>query len=89
MIVCEMSRMSLPQEHLIIEKIGPVLAVTLNRPESLNAFSPEMISGLTNALLKVQDDPDVQVVVLSGAGRSFSAGGDVKIMGQASATQIY
>jgi 2-(1,2-epoxy-1,2-dihydrophenyl)acetyl-CoA isomerase len=84
-----MIKMRLVQEHLIVEKLGPVLAITLNRPESLNAFSSDMIQGLTNALRKVQDDPDVQVVILSGAGRSFSAGGDVKTMGQASATQIY
>jgi 2-(1,2-epoxy-1,2-dihydrophenyl)acetyl-CoA isomerase len=65
------------------------LSITLNRPESLNAFSPEMILGLTNSLRNAQDDQDVQVIVLSGAGRSFSAGGDVKTMGHASATQIY
>jgi 2-(1,2-epoxy-1,2-dihydrophenyl)acetyl-CoA isomerase len=81
--------MSLAKEHLIIEKLGPVLSITLNRPESLNAFSPEMILGLTNTIRDVQDDQDVQVIVLSGAGRSFSAGGDVKTMGQASGPQIY
>jgi 2-(1,2-epoxy-1,2-dihydrophenyl)acetyl-CoA isomerase len=77
------------QEHLLVEKLGPVLALTLNRPESLNAFSAEMVLGLTTAVRNAQNDPDVQVIVLSGAGRSFSAGGDVKTMGQAGPTQVY
>lgn len=77
------------QEHLLVEKLGPVLSLTLNRPESLNAFSPEMILGLTNTIREAQNDDDVQVIVLSGSGRSFSAGGDVKTMGQAGPTQVY
>ncbi|MEH7332476.1 enoyl-CoA hydratase [Neobacillus drentensis] len=76
-------------EHLLIEKLGPVLSLTLNRPESLNAFSPEMILGLKDALKNAQNDEDVQVIVLSGSGRSFSAGGDVKNMGQAKGVQVY
>jgi 2-(1,2-epoxy-1,2-dihydrophenyl)acetyl-CoA isomerase len=46
-------------------------------------FSPEMILGLTEAMKNAEDDDDVRVIILSGAGRSFSAGGDVKTMGQA------
>lgn len=74
---------------LILEKTGSVLHITLNRPNSLNAFSPEMILGLTKALVDCQRDDDVRVIVLSGAGRSFSAGGDVKTMGQANSVQVY
>ncbi|WP_462411802.1 enoyl-CoA hydratase/isomerase family protein [Neobacillus sp. Marseille-QA0830] len=77
------------QEHLLVEKMGPILSLTLNRPDSLNAFSPDMILGLTEAVLKAKEDADVQVMVLSGAGRSFSAGGDVKTMGQARGNQVY
>ncbi|MCL6574412.1 MAG: enoyl-CoA hydratase [Bacillus sp. (in: Bacteria)] len=77
------------QEHLLIEKLGPVLSLTLNRPESLNAFSPAMILGLKTALQNAQNDEDVQVIVLSGAGRAFSAGGDVKTMGQAGSVHVY
>jgi 2-(1,2-epoxy-1,2-dihydrophenyl)acetyl-CoA isomerase len=76
-------------EHLIINKNGAVLSLTLNRPESLNAFSPEMILTLTEALREAQNNTEVKVIVLSGAGRSFSAGGDVKTMGQADATGVY
>lgn len=77
------------QEHLLVEKLGPVLSLQLNRPESLNAFSPEMIQGLKDALRNAQNDEDIQVIVLSGAGRSFSAGGDVKTMGKAKGVQVY
>ena len=76
-------------DHLIINKNGAVLSLTLNRPESLNPFSPEMILTLTEALKEAQNNPEVKVIVLSGAGRSFSAGGDVKTMGQANATGVY
>ncbi|WP_042454181.1 enoyl-CoA hydratase/isomerase family protein [Neobacillus dielmonensis] len=77
------------QDHLLVEKLGPILSLTLNRPESLNAFSPDMILGLTEAIHNAIEDGDIQVIVLSGAGRSFSAGGDVKTMGQAGGNQIY
>jgi len=76
-------------EHLLVEKLGPVLSLMLNRPESLNAFSPEMILGLKEALGNAQHDEDIQVIVLSGAGRSFSAGGDVKTMGVNEGNQVY
>lgn len=77
------------QEHLLVEKLGPVLSLTLNRPESLNAFSADMVLGLTDAIRNAQKDDDIQVIVLSGAGRSFSAGGDVKTMGQAGPVDVY
>jgi 2-(1,2-epoxy-1,2-dihydrophenyl)acetyl-CoA isomerase len=81
--------MRVSQEHLMIEKLGPVLSLTLNRPESLNAFSPEMILGLKEALVNAQNDYDIQAIVLSGAGRSFSAGGDVKTMGKGGPADVY
>ncbi|WP_079509007.1 enoyl-CoA hydratase/isomerase family protein [Mesobacillus jeotgali] len=76
-------------DHLIINRNGGVLSLTLNRPESLNAFSPEMILGLTEEIRMAQKDYEVKVIVLSGSGRSFSAGGDVKTMGQANAIGVY
>lgn len=76
-------------EHLIARQEESVLQLVLNRPESLNAFSPSMIFELTEALKKAEKDESIRVVVLSGAGRTFSAGGDVKTMGQASGTDIY
>ncbi|RSK27359.1 enoyl-CoA hydratase [Bacillus sp. HMF5848] len=75
--------------HLIVEHNGPILSITLNRPESLNAFSAEMITSLTDSIREAAQNPNVRVVVLSGAGRAFSAGGDVKTMGQVDAVQVY
>ena len=76
-------------QHLLINQKGAVLSLTLNRPESLNAFSPDMILGLTAAIKGAQQNPEIRVIVLSGSGRSFSAGGDVKSMGQANAVGVY
>ncbi|PJW14229.1 enoyl-CoA hydratase [Geobacillus sp. Manikaran-105] len=75
--------------HLLVEQSGSVLWLTLNRPERLNAFSPEMIAGLTDEIERAAADDAVRVIVLSGAGRAFCAGGDVKTMGQSSAPQAY
>lgn len=76
-------------EHLNVNLQGSVLSLQLNRPESLNAFSPEMIQGLTAEIKAAGENPEVGAVVLSGAGRSFSAGGDVKTMGQAGPSETY
>lgn len=75
--------------HLLVRQIGPVLSLTLNRPEALNAFSAEMIEGLTKAMQEAQESEEIRVVILSGAGRSFSAGGDVKTMGEVTPVQVY
>lgn len=79
----------LNEKHLLVENKGPVMIITLNRPKSLNAFSPEMILTLTEALKDAQSNDEVRAIILSGSGRSFSAGGDVKTMGEASATKVY
>ncbi|NNU84565.1 enoyl-CoA hydratase [Geobacillus sp. BMUD] len=75
--------------HLLVERSGAVVWLTLNRPERLNAFSPEMIAGLTREIERAAADEAVRAIVLSGAGRAFSAGGDVKTMGQSSASKAY
>ncbi|PLT34405.1 enoyl-CoA hydratase/isomerase family protein [Bacillus sp. V5-8f] len=77
------------KEDLLVAVEGAIMNLTLNRPDSLNAFSPDMILGLQEAIKEAESNPDIRVIVLSGAGRSFSAGGDVKTMGQSSATQVY
>ncbi len=61
-----------------------VAVLTLNRPERLNAMSGAMLDGLTEALPRLAEDPGVGVVVLTGAGRGFCAGGDVKAMAEGS-----
>jgi enoyl-CoA hydratase/carnithine racemase len=58
-----------------------VATITLNRPEALNAITAEMLDRLGAALDAVAVDDSVQVVVLTGAGRAFSAGVDLKALG--------
>jgi 2-(1,2-epoxy-1,2-dihydrophenyl)acetyl-CoA isomerase len=59
-----------------------VAVLTLNRPDRLNAMSPPMLDALLAALPRLADDPEVGAVVLTGAGRAFCAGGDVKAMAE-------
>ena len=67
-------------KDLIIEKKDHILWVTLNRPEASNAYSTEMVSSLVEALKDADLDQSVRVIVLTGAGKNFCAGGDVKAM---------
>jgi len=52
--------------------------ITLNRPEAMNAMSPALTAGLVEAVDAVERDDSVRAVVITGAGRAFSAGGDLK-----------
>ncbi len=63
-----------------------VVTLTLNRPDRLNAFSDEMLTLLCDALRRLSGDPAVGAIVLTGAGRGFCAGGDVKRMAAAGQT---
>ena len=64
---------------LLVEKDGPVAVVTLNRPEAMNALSRALRAALRQAMLELDADRDVKVVVLTGAGeRAFTAGLDLK-----------
>ncbi len=65
---------------LIVELRDRVLYLTLNRPDKLNAMSPDMMNGLTSELQKASHDPKVGAVVLTGAGRGFCSGGDITAM---------
>jgi enoyl-CoA hydratase len=59
------------------ERRGPAAWITLNRPEKLNALNTAVVDGLFEALHRATHDDDAKVVVLTGAGRAFSAGYDV------------
>jgi enoyl-CoA hydratase/carnithine racemase len=67
-------------EHLLFEVQDHIATITLNRPEALNAFSVPMMRSWVQALEACRDREDVRVVVLTGAGRAFCAGGDVRAM---------
>lgn len=63
---------------LLAEKRGHVTLLTLNRPERLNAITFAMLDALAAALREVERDPDVRAVVVTGAGRGFCSGLDLK-----------
>ncbi|MBU1276246.1 MAG: enoyl-CoA hydratase/isomerase family protein [Proteobacteria bacterium] len=65
------------QPVLLVEDHGPVRLFTLNRPERLNALNQEMMASLRLALDEAAADDGVGAVVLTGAGRAFSAGADL------------
>lgn len=67
-------------EALKVEQAGPVLKVTLNRPEARNAMSPVMLAELGQAFTLAWNEAAIRVVVLRGAGGFFSAGGDFRNM---------
>jgi len=56
--------------------------ITLNRPERLNSFDGEMVVALDEALIEADADPTTDAIVVTGAGRAFSAGGDIRSFGQ-------
>jgi enoyl-CoA hydratase/carnithine racemase len=64
-------------EHVRIERDGEIAIVTLDRPDQLNAFTGSMGRGLGSAYASCDEDDDVRVVVVTGAGRAFCAGADV------------
>jgi isohexenylglutaconyl-CoA hydratase len=70
----------MPDATLIVERDGPVLKVTLDRPEVRNALSPAMVRELADAFQRARDDAQVRVLVLMGAGGNFCAGGDLRGM---------
>ena len=69
-------------ENILVETHGPVGLIRLNRPDALNAITPTMLAELNAAADTVATDAAVRVVVLTGAGRAFSAGVDLKALGQ-------
>ncbi len=68
-------------EQIKVEVSAATATVTLNRPAALNAITVEMLGELGAAFERLRADPDVAVVVLTGEGRAFSAGVDLKALG--------
>jgi 2-(1,2-epoxy-1,2-dihydrophenyl)acetyl-CoA isomerase len=69
-------------DELLFDLRDGIATLTLNRPERLNAMSGPMLDALLARLVQVADDGDVGCVVLTGSGRAFCAGGDVKAMAE-------
>lgn len=69
---------TVPDQTLLVSLDGPVATVTLNRPEKLNALTLPMLAALEEALLTIDADAEIRVVVIKGSGaKAFSAGADV------------
>ncbi len=66
---------------LLIEKSDRVAVLTLNRPDAMNALSRALRAALHDAVVALSNDPEVSVIVLTGAGRAFTAGLDLKELG--------
>jgi 2-(1,2-epoxy-1,2-dihydrophenyl)acetyl-CoA isomerase len=73
---------------ILTSRSGGVTRLTLNRPDKLNAFTRAMHAELREALVAAGTDPDCRVVVLTGAGRAFSAGQDLADTGAASGSAM-
>lgn len=69
-------------ENILLSRSANVGILTLDRPDKLNAFAGTMRQELADALAELETDPDVRVVVITGAGRGFCAGADVGYMAQ-------
>src|SRR5205814_969515 len=72
------------EQDLLESAADGVAVLTLNRPDRLNALSSGIVDGLLEALPRLAEDAAVGAVVLTGAGRGFCAGGDVKAMAEGS-----
>jgi 2-(1,2-epoxy-1,2-dihydrophenyl)acetyl-CoA isomerase len=67
-------------EDLLVEKKNHSLWITLNRPEASNAYSSGMVKALVEVLRHADVDNQVRVIIITGAGKNFCAGGDIKAM---------
>lgn len=68
---------------LVLEaKHGAVTLLTLNRPDRLNALNNDLSTAINDALTRIASDPSTHVVILTGAGRAFCAGGDLTAIGK-------
>lgn len=65
-------------DQVVFEVDGRVATITLNRPEAMNTMNRALSGGVAEAFRQVQEDPEIRVAVITGNGRAFSAGADLK-----------
>ncbi|WP_067695532.1 enoyl-CoA hydratase/isomerase family protein [Nocardia jejuensis] len=75
--------------NILFEHEGPIARITLNRPTAANGIDQALADELAQAAAYCSDDPAIKVVVLTGAGRFFSAGGDVRAMADSQDTGAF
>lgn len=66
--------------HLLYEADDHIATITLNRPDARNAYSEDMVEHLVATIEHADGDADIRCIILTGAGKAFSAGGDLKAM---------
>jgi len=74
--------MTASYRHIVVEQKGPTRWIAFNRPEAMNAFHIDMAREILKALRDGIRAKDTAVLVLTGKGEAFSAGGDIKLMGE-------
>lgn len=74
---------------LLVEREGHVLVLTMNRPEARNALSVDMLDRMSKAWDEINENPEIRVAVLTGAGGNFCAGADLKAMNSKPVDQQY
>lgn len=74
---------AVPSTPVLLEaKHGGIATLVMNRPDRMNALNNELGVAMDEALARIAADPDVRVVVITGAGRAFCAGGDLALLGK-------
>jgi enoyl-CoA hydratase len=68
-------------QFTLVTKESGIATITLNRPQVLNALSPDSLNELRDAVLAAGEDPEVNVVILTGSGKAFAAGADLQSLG--------
>ena len=76
-------------QNIIVETRGKVGVVTLNRPQALNALSPELMRELAAALDAFESDDNIGCMILTGSAKAFAAGADIKAMKEKSYMDVF
>ena len=71
-------------EPILVERVDRVVTITFNRPKSMNALDMNLLQNFLRVLKDISIDDDLDIVILKGAGKAFSSGGDIKTMLQGS-----
>ena len=76
-------------ENILVEKRGNVAIITLNRPQALNALSPDLMREVSFAVDELESDSNVGCLVVTGSEKAFAAGADIKEMKTKSYMDVY
>jgi enoyl-CoA hydratase/2-(1,2-epoxy-1,2-dihydrophenyl)acetyl-CoA isomerase len=74
------------EELILLQKEEHICTLTMNRPDVLNAINRDMILNFESAIDKIENDKTVRVIILTGAGKNFSSGADLKLLADATYT---